>query len=82
MIKLLSLSPPGSSSFFLFLSLGQNSIKHYLLYVGTFSKIVTIHLLLLMGISKGEMRFLDEVTGIGGVDLVGSHYQTNSACYP
>lgn len=49
MTKHLSLCLPGSSSSFLFLTLNQNSIRHYLLYVGTSSKIVTVHLLLLMG---------------------------------
>lgn len=53
---------PGPSSFFLILILGQNPIRNYLLYVRTSSKAITDRLLLLLGRSKGGMRFLNAVT--------------------
>lgn len=90
MTKLPPLLLPGPSSFFLFLTLVQNPMRHYLLYVGTSSKTVTARLPLLMGRSKGDMRFLNAVTmeTEGSVTLmivtpeIYTTYQLNSAFYP
>lgn len=83
---------PGPSSFFLFLILDQNPIRHCLLFVRTSSEAITARFLLLTGRSKGGVRFLNAVTMetegrviatlVTAAPETHTTYQVTSAFYP